>query len=65
MMPFPSYSVSKSNVDEAPFATCREGVDRPTSSKGSNTYRSLEARWHFRRCAPPETTKYTFDLEME
>ena len=25
----------KSNVGEAAFATCREGVDRPTSSKGN------------------------------
>ena len=36
-----------------------EGVET-TSSKGSNTYRSLESRWHLRRCAPPETTKHTF-----
>jgi len=45
----------------------REGVDRPTSQseasvsrKGSNAYRLLEARWHLRRFAPPETTKHTF-----
>ena len=29
------YSVSESNLDEAAFATRNEGVDRPTSSKGS------------------------------
>ena len=47
------------------IARRREGVDRPTLSKARNTYRSLEARWHLRRSAPPETTKYTFDLELE
>ena len=43
----------------------RESADRPALSKRRNTYRSLEARWHLRRYAPPETTKYTFDLELE
>ena len=43
----------------------RENADRPALSKWRNTYRSLEARWHLRRYAPPETTKYTFDLELE
>ena len=54
------------------IAPCGEGVDRATlqseasvSCKGRNAYRSLKARWHFRRFAPPETTKYTFNLEME
>jgi len=30
-----NYTDLKSNVGEAAFATRREGVDRPTSSKGS------------------------------
>jgi len=38
----------KSNVGEADFATSSDGVDRPTSSNGSNTYRLHEDRWRLR-----------------